>query len=469
MSNKDTEITKTYASLTKHPEGSLRELFTIAIPLMLSSFSAMSMIFVDRLILARYSLAAMNAAVAAGLVGVVFIFATTGIASIAEVFVGRYNGAKKFHRVGEPVWQMIWFSLLAMLLFLPLGLFGGKLLLSPLHFEDYGLPYFQWLMFFGCMYPLLAALSSFYVGLGKVKLVMISAIGSNILNAVLDILLIFGVKGIIPEMGTKGAAIATGIAQVVQVLVLFCIFMNAKHREGYGTGHCRFNWNMFLHCVKIGYPNAIGHMIEFAAWAFLVRLMAMAGEIYLTVFTVGQSFLILFSFGTEGLQKGVITIAANFIGAGKWKMLSKLFLSAIKFLVIILAMLSIPFIVFPDEIVKAFISEDLGPNTRDHLLSLTRVTCLGVWLYFLFDGLTWTLAGILTAGADTLFIMVMNAVAAWLFAIIPIYFVILVGHGSPASSWMLMNVYASLNAICFFLRYRSQRWRQRSEKLALQV
>lgn len=464
---KDTEITKTYASLTKHPEGSLRELFTIAIPLMLSSLSAMSMIFIDRLILARYSLMAMNAAVSAGLVSVVIIFSIVSIASIAEVFVGQYNGAKKFHRVGEPVWQMIWFSLLAMIIFWPLGIFGGKILLSPLHYENYGLPYFQWFMFFGSAYPLVAASSSFYIGLGKVKLVMISTIAANILNIVLDILLIFGVQGIIPEMGTKGAAIATGISQLMQALLLLCVFLNAKHRQKYGTANFRFKFTTFSHCLKIGYPNAIGHMIEYAAWAFLVRLMASVGEEYLTVFTVGQSFLILFSFGTEGLQKGVLTIAANFIGAGRWKMLPKLFFSAVKFLLIILTILSIPFLVLPEEMVKVFISSDLSQNARDQLLSLTKVTCLGVWLYFLFDGLTWIIAGILTAGADTVFIMVMNATAAWLFGIIPIYFLIFKWRGSPALSWILMSIYALMNAMCFFLRYISKSWKRRNDKLTL--
>lgn len=461
--HKDTEITRTYATLTKHPEGSLRELFTLAAPLMLSSLSAMSMIFIDRLILARYSLAAMNAAVSAGLVSVVIVFSIVTIASIAEVFVGQYNGAKKLHRVGEPVWQMIWFSLFAMSLFLPLGLFGGSLLLAPLHYEDFGLPYFQWFMFFGAAFPLVAALASFYIGLGKVKLIMFSTIAANILNIALDILLIFGVPGIIPEMGPKGAAIATGVSQTLQALLLFAIFVNAHHRQKYGTANFHFKWTTFSHCLKIGYPNAIGHMIEYAAWAFLVRLMASAGELYLTVFTVGQSFLILFSFGTEGLQKGVITVAANFIGAGKWVMLSKLLSSAVKLLLIILALLSIPFLVFPDEMVKLFISSDHSLEAREQLLSLTRITCLGVWVYFLFDGFTWVIAGILTAGADTVFIMVMNAISAWLFAIIPIYLFIFKWGGSPASSWLLISVYGLLNALCFYLRYKSKSWRQHRE------
>ena len=117
-------------SLTKYPSGSLRELWAISFPLMLSMMSGSLMIFLDRLLLARFSIDALNACVNATVIAAAWQFAFLTTAAIAEVFVGQYNGAGQHQKIGEPVWQMIWFSLLTGLLFIPLGLFSGPFFLQ---------------------------------------------------------------------------------------------------------------------------------------------------------------------------------------------------------------------------------------------------------------------------------------------------------------------------------------------------
>jgi Na+-driven multidrug efflux pump len=52
--------------LTAYPQGSLRELWQISFPLIISLMSASLMLFLDRLFLAHYSLASLNAAAHAG-------------------------------------------------------------------------------------------------------------------------------------------------------------------------------------------------------------------------------------------------------------------------------------------------------------------------------------------------------------------------------------------------------------------
>src|ERR1700733_6336679 len=113
-------------NLTKYAPGSLRELWSIAFPLMLSSFSFLAMIFVDRLFLARYSPEAMSAAVTSGTAAWSFIGSGIILAAMSEVFVAQYNGAGIKKRLGEPVWQMIWFSLATFLLYVPIGLYVGN-------------------------------------------------------------------------------------------------------------------------------------------------------------------------------------------------------------------------------------------------------------------------------------------------------------------------------------------------------
>ena len=80
--------------LTKFPSGSRRELFTLPVPLMLSALSGNLRVVFDRLVLSHYSLEVMNAAAAAGMMAMIFIYGAIGIVSIAEVFGGQFNGSK---------------------------------------------------------------------------------------------------------------------------------------------------------------------------------------------------------------------------------------------------------------------------------------------------------------------------------------------------------------------------------------
>ncbi len=104
----------------------------LSFPLMLSFLSNYLMLFFDRLIIANYSLEAMNAITASSLFCMIFQYGAIGIASIAEVFVGQYNGSKQYSKVAMPVWQMIWFSLMCFPIFFLLAKFGGPIFLHYL-------------------------------------------------------------------------------------------------------------------------------------------------------------------------------------------------------------------------------------------------------------------------------------------------------------------------------------------------
>ena len=455
----DHETTDAYASLTKHPEGSVRELWSLSFPLMLSFISGNLMLFLDRLILANYSTEAMNAAVTTGMANAVFHFAAIGVASIAEVFVGQHNGAKRYGKIGEPVWQMIWFSLATSVVFVPLGLLGADLFSPGEQYGTLASHYFRTLMLFGPVFPLFAAVSGFFIGIGRVRLVTVTTISINLLNILLDILFIFGVEGWFSPMATLGAALATGISQLTGVAVLVIAFLGQDNRKRYGTGCYNFVSSSFWKCIRVGGPNAVGHMIEVAAWAGLLRIIAGVGDFHLTVYAVGQSLVILVMFANQGLEKGLTTIAANYIGAKKWGHVSKVLRSAVVIQLLIAAACAVVLLGYPDPLINGFLAEETIEAPTAELVDGVKRTCIWVVGFILFDGLTWLFAGVLTSAGDTKFVMVMNAVAAWLFAMLPFYVALTIYGGSPQVAWMMTACYAMLNSISFYLRYRSGKWK----------
>lgn len=444
--------------LTQYSEGSVRELWAISFPLILSMLSINIMIFVDRLILAKYDTRAMNAAVVAGLIFSIFQYGAMGIAAVSEVFVGQYNGAKKHRQIGEPVWQMIWFSLMTAFLFIPLGLWAGKIFVPNPEYMADGIPFFKWMMLFGPAFPLVTALSSFFVGRGRVQLVMVTTVLSNVLNVLLDYLLIFGVEGKIPPLGASGAAIATGVSQAAHAVLLLGIFLRRRHRQTHGTGEYKFKPKLFWQELKIGIPSAMSSIIELSAWSILAQLLAAVSEAHITVFSIGDSFFVLFAFGFWGLQKGITAVVANYIGANRHDIIGRCLKSGIKIVLAIMMLFTLPLFVFPNFLVENFLNPEATVAVNSELMRYAASAMRWLWVYFVLDAISWLICGILTAAGDTKFVMIMNSISAWLFSIIPTYFVVEYLGGSPVSIWVLCAFYGLLNSVSFYLRYRSKQW-----------
>jgi MATE family multidrug resistance protein len=426
--------------------------------MVLAFFSGNVMLFVDRLFLANFSIDAMNAAVASGMVAIVFQYGAATITSISVVFVGQLNGAKEYLKVGGPAWQMLWFSAIMQILFFSIGLWGGPYLLPEYHYAEFGLPYFQWMFYFGAAAPAIAALTGFFIGIGKTKYVMIISVIGNCVNILFDIILIFGIKGILDPMGTKGAAIGTGISLMVQLLLFGAIFLSRKYRNKYGTGTWKFDFPLFIYITKIGVPSALGHMIEWGAWAISLRLMAEAGELYLTVATVGLSIYMLVIFGFEGVQKAVTTIASNCIGALKSEGIFKTWSSGIKLLMLSAIPLGVILVGYPQPIISEFLSKETSQTDLILLTSMLRYTLIGVFIYYLLDGFTWISVGVLTANEDTWFVMWVNAVTASLCALAPVFIFMVYLQISPVWYFFLISIYGLCNALAFYLRLKTTIW-----------
>jgi len=442
-----------FSALTRYPVGSIREISTISFPLMLSALSGALMMFFDRYILAHYSVDAMNAAAGASLSIWVFQVLLLGIAGIAEVFVGQYNGAKQYDKLASPVWQMIWFSLLLGAVLLPIAqLFPSYFI--PERYHAQGNIYFKWILSFSALIGINTALTAFFVGRGKVKLITGVVIAGNIINVLLDLILIFGIKSIIEPMGILGAAAATIASQVTQFIILLVVFVNKTNRAKYQTHKAHLNVKELVECIKIGLPSALGHMVEIAAWSIQFHILSMVSHAHVTIMAIGQSVFGLVAFTTEGLSKGVIAIASNLIGAKYIKPIPKVFFSSFILHLGIACILIIPLVFNSEWLLEDFLSAEVNKDTIDLVLHYAALSCTWIFLYFIFDGLVWISAGVLTAAKDTMFILITNALNSWLFALLPTYYFIVIKGASPEKAWMAVSLYGAVNMMCFTWRMK---------------
>ncbi|MGL5355461.1 MAG: MATE family efflux transporter [Cetobacterium sp.] len=146
------------------------------------------------------------------------------------------------------------------------------------------------------------SLSSFIRNDNNPKLAMIATVSGAALNIILDYVFIF-----IFEWGIKGAAIATGLGQILTVLVILLHFLLKKGHLSFGKS--RLHKENILNFIRIGFPSFFME-ITFSIIVFCMNIailkignenqMASFGIInYLT--TIVYMLLLGLSFGVQPL------------------------------------------------------------------------------------------------------------------------------------------------------------------------
>jgi MATE family, multidrug efflux pump len=458
--------------LTRHRSGSVGELLTISLPLMLSSLSLMTMIFCDRLFLARFSGSAMSASVTAGTLGWACLGSGLIIASMAEVFVAQYNGAGIRRRLGEPVWQMIWFSFAMIPLYLVLGIWGGPLFFADSSLRELEVTYFFWLTAFGFGWPLLGALSAFWVAQGKTMLIMFLSLAANVVNIVLDWLLIFGIEGVLEPQGIRGAAIATVLGTFAQVIVLAVLFLDRRHREEHGTGHMALKFRELRKILRVGVPQATLFFVEMMGWTLFYVMITTVGREQVFVAGICQSILILFFFASEGIGRGAIAIAGNMIGASRASDAVHVFWSGVKlhftfFVIVFLAFAFLPH-VFSDLFMgdnfrllgEGGVQEVILDEEREVIAELLHRTLFLCAIYLFVEGIRWLVSGLLTAAGDTRFLMVVGILGVGLFLLLPTYVVVQRLHFGVFAAFVISIIFPLAISIAFLWRFFGNRWQR---------
>lgn len=430
----------------------LRSVLKIALPLVLSSLVMTLMMSVDRFVMSLFSVTSMNAlSSVSSYVGIPILF-FIAIASVSTVFVGQYNGRCELQKVGQPVWQMIYFSIIAAVVCIPFSLYPDLICPLPELYYDEGIKYQSIITAFIWESPMYSAIAGFFIGRGKTLVITAIAMLSNILNLILDIILVFGVKGFVPSMGISGAAIATGISQFVAILVLFCMFLSRRNREVYRTHDCSFIKETFVQCCKIGFPTAIDRVFNLTAWSIVVLLLGRVSDDLATLESVTFVVYLVLCCYTNGMDKSAASITANLIGENKMGDIHRIFKIYMKINLFFCFIVAIP-LVFHQDILFYFLGKMNGDIS--HLYQEFSFVFYLLFIIIFLDGIAWTLAGILMGGGDTLWPAIINTLLVWGIIVGPVYYMY-INHtlNSVKEMNMLSAITSLLTAILLYVRYR---------------
>ena len=118
---------------------------------------------------------------------------------------------------------------------------------------DMGLEYSYIAFAFAPVIVITLAYEKFFQAVGRMKATMFTMMSGCVANIILDPLLIFG-PGLFPEMGIKGAALATGLGQALTLAVYLVIFVRRPTGLKISRKYLRPEKSMILRLYSIGIP-----------------------------------------------------------------------------------------------------------------------------------------------------------------------------------------------------------------------
>lgn len=465
------------ALFNRSTRGNVWSVIVMALPLILASAAHSINLFVDRLMLQRFSEDAMSAAFPAGLTSFALSCYFVGTVGYANSFVAQYFGAKMYHRVGAAVWQAIYMALLGGLYAIGLTFFAEELFDffgHEEHLREMEVTYFRLLGWGTVAYLLVIAMLSFWGGQGKTHMVMIFDLVITAANIPLNAMLIFGWKTPffeIPAMGVTGAALGTVGASVMGLIVMVCIFfLPKKNRARYRTGNMKLDKDLFHRLFKFGGPNGVQLFLDLAAFNAFVILLGKIGTTEMNASGVAFSLNSLAMIPMFGLGQTVSILVGQGVGKNDIPYAERAVKSARFWLYLMMIVIGFLFVVYPKPALTLF---NLVPGTEAY--NMAKIMLWFITAYLLFDATSILYGSAVKGAGDTKFSMWIGSTFAWIFYGLPclaVYYIFssdtIIGKlGKDRADtynlwilWTICVVYIMILGVTFYLRYRGGKWKK---------
>ncbi|WP_050566709.1 MATE family efflux transporter [Vibrio jasicida] len=287
-----------------------------------------------------------------------------------------------------------------------------------------------------------AALSTWFSGLGIA------------LNVLFNWVLIFGHLGF-PQLGLKGAAIATVLSSMLEVAVIYVFLKVKAHPLRFGTQALKdaVQWRYVRSFFALSTPTTL----NFLAWSgglfAYTAIMGQTGEaglVVLSVITPIEAFSLSF---LTGIANASAVIVGNQLGANKPELA---YAQAKGFTVIAIGVtlvVSISLWFLQSSVLDLFTA--LSAETRRMAEQFYMILCVGILLRSL---PTLMVVGVLRAGGDVKFCLYQDLCTQWLFGIPLAALGALVFSFSAPVVFAMFFLETLFKWVACLYRFRSRKW-----------
>ena len=312
-----------YCSSIVKIQTSYSNIWKVAYPIILGSVAQNIIALTDTAFLGHLSETALGAAAIATIFYFAVVMLGWGFGLGAQIVMARRYGEGNYKLVGKTFDHALYFLVvLAVLLFGFMEIQSPSILKGIVQSDaifqasnDY-ISVRAWGILFACINLLFRA---FYIGIAKTKIISWSTAFMAIINIFFDYVLIFGELGF-PEMGIKGAALASVIAEAC-VLVFFIIYTLRKTPvEKYNLFHFpKVDRELYKRLLKVSFPMMIQNFLALSCWFVFFLMVEKMGERELAISNIIRSIYVLIMVPVWAFASAANTLVSQVIGEGNYQ------------------------------------------------------------------------------------------------------------------------------------------------------
>jgi len=436
--------------------GGMREVFTLAAPVVLTQLSATAMGVVDSAMVGRLGSTSL-AAVGFASIWIWTIFSLVyGTASGIQIFVSQSDGAGDRHGCGRWAWHGFYavapVTLLLVAVLLPLA---GPLLalLGPsAELQATAVTYLTARLAGEAAFAGMMVLNSFFRGLGDTRTPLYVALLANAVNAVLDYGLIFGELGL-PAWGVQGAGVATAVGSWVGAVTLYALFRRRRIDAEFDTRPVRPDRAAIARFLRTSAPIGGQWCLGMTAFAGFTTVVARMGD---SSMAASQAFIMLLSLSfmqAVGISVAASTLVGRYVGARDEASARLAFQSSLRIGLALSILVAILFVAVPTPLLRIFTDDPA-------VVSLGRPLLVIGALFQIFDFMAIVAEGALRGAGDTRWPLAVHTALGWGFFVPVAYVLGVILEGGLTAAWFGGLLYICALALAMVQRFRSGAWRR---------
>lgn len=301
---------------------SYKDIISLAIPLMLSNFFYTLISFADVAFMKEIGLAEQGAINFVALLYLIFFMISFAYTKGTQIFIARKEGEDKKSHVGVILDNTIFvLGIVGIILFLLFAFFSKEIL--NVFLEDpvvlqAAMDYIG-IRKYGFIYGFMGSVFiAYYTGISKVKTLAAAIIIMAVSNIFLNYVLVFGKFGF-PEMGIKGAALASNIAEFISIAIMWVnIFTNKLNKRHLLFSFRLIKWEYIKVISKISMPIVVLTLLGLLTWLIFFALIEKMGVEQFAISGSIKQIYTVFGISAFALSSATNTIISNVIGQKKY-------------------------------------------------------------------------------------------------------------------------------------------------------
>jgi len=261
--------------------------------------------------------------------------------------------------------------------------------------------------------------------------------------------------GPFPELGLKGAAIATTIGRGIGVLYqCYHLFWNKKSIINLSKEHFIIDFPLMKSLIKIASPATFQFIIASGSWIVLSQLVAKTGGEHASAgYQIAIRNLVFFILPAWGLSNAAATLVGQNLGAKEPGRAEKSVLLTTKYNAFFMTGVMLLFVFFAKPIISIFthVPEDLAYGAQS-------LQIMGAG--FIFYGIGMVMIQSLNGAGDTKTPTRINLISFWLFQIPLAYLLVKVFKMGVEGVFIAIPVAETFLALSAWYYFRKGKWKQ---------